>query len=122
MIVLDDLLKDQKIDRIDIIKMDIQGAEGLAIAGLQETLKHSKSLAVFSEFWPWGLRQTGIDPLDFLRTFRDFGFSVSIINEGKCTVTEMSDFNAFIDDFCSTEYGSTQLRRCHTNLIFSRSR
>jgi FkbM family methyltransferase len=120
MIVLDDLLKDQKIGRIDLIKMDIQGAEGLALAGLHETLKYSKSLVVFSEFWPWGLRQTGIDPFDFLKTFRDFGFSVSIIQEEKCAVTEMASLGDFMDNFRSTEYGSAQMQRSHTNLIFSR--
>jgi len=92
----------------------------IALAGLHETLKHSKSLVVFSEFWPWGLRQTGIDPFDFLKTFSDFGFSVSIIHEGKCTVTEMDSLSGFMDNFRSTEYGSTQMQRRHTNLIFSK--
>jgi FkbM family methyltransferase len=120
MVVLDDLLKDQKINRIDLIKMDIQGAEGLALAGLHETLKQAKSLVVFSEFWPWGLRQTGIDPFDYLKTFRDFGFSVSMIQEEKCSVTEMGSLSDFMENFHSTEYGSTQMQRSHTNLIFSK--
>lgn len=48
MVVLSDLLKAQEMNRIDLIKIDIQGAEGLALAGLHKTLRDSKSLVVFS--------------------------------------------------------------------------
>lgn len=120
MVVLDDLLQEQKVDRLDIIKMDIQGAEGLALAGLRNTLKNSSSLVVFSEFWPWGLRQTGADPLEFLKTFHEFGFSVSTIREERREVTAVGSLTEFIEKFRSTEYGSTQMQRSHTNLIFSK--
>jgi FkbM family methyltransferase len=121
MIVLDDLLKEQQIDRIDLIKMDIQGAEGLAVAGLRETLKKAKSLIVFSEFWPWGLLQTGVDPFDFLTTFQELGFSIFRIQEESCKVSEVNNLFAFASSFRVTEYTTPQMQLSHLNLIFAKT-
>lgn len=121
MVVIDDLLREQQIERVDLIKMDIQGAEGLALRGLRQTLQKPGSLIVFSEFWPWGLQQTEVNPLDVLKTFQEFGFSASIIQEEKRQVTKVESLDSLINNFGASEYGSAQMQRSHTNLIFSRS-
>jgi len=116
MISMDDLLREQSIGQIDLIKMDIQGAEGLALRGLAKTLEQPGALTIFSEFWPWGLRQAGTDPLEFLATFRDLGFNASIIDEQKNKVTPLADITTLIRQIPSTEDGS----RSYANLIFYR--
>lgn len=44
---IDDLVKEQNLERVDFIKMDIEGAEGPALRGAQETIKQfSPDLAI----------------------------------------------------------------------------
>jgi len=43
---------------IDVIKMDIQGAEMAAVMGMSQTLKKNDNLKIFTEFWPSGLQRS----------------------------------------------------------------
>jgi len=76
---LDDYIKNAGIDKVNIIKMDIQGAEGLALQGMHEVLTKNKDLTIFTEFWPSGLRESGIEPGDFYNTLIKYGFSIYLI-------------------------------------------
>lgn len=64
--------------RVDLIKVDIQGAEGLFFAGAYETLQRSP-LKILMEFWPYGLRNLGTDPLELLNKLQGYGFTVQRI-------------------------------------------
>jgi hypothetical protein len=44
---------------IDFIKLDIQGAEALALEGMQDLLLRSKRVKLLTEFWPAGLERLG---------------------------------------------------------------
>ncbi len=48
-----------KIPKINVIKIDVQGAEALVIKGATKTLAKQKKLTLFTEFWPMALRQSG---------------------------------------------------------------
>ena len=58
-ITLDEFFRDTKID---VIKMDIQGAEGLAIEGAKKILRNNNDLKILMEFWPDGLKSLGTNP------------------------------------------------------------
>jgi len=45
-ITLDNLLKKFEIDRVDFIKMDVEGSEMQALEGMEETLKNVKAVAI----------------------------------------------------------------------------
>jgi FkbM family methyltransferase len=45
--------------RVDFIKMDIQGYELSALRGMEKTITANPALVIFSEFWPYGFRQSG---------------------------------------------------------------
>ncbi|MDG7011449.1 MAG: FkbM family methyltransferase [Nitrososphaerota archaeon] len=79
-VTLDKALADEA-DRVDLVKMDIQGAEGLALAGTKRVLSESKRLRLLTEYWPHALTMLGTDPHRFLASLRDSGFSVYQINE-----------------------------------------
>ncbi len=68
---------------LDIIKIDVQGAEGLVFEGGKETL--AKVSAVLAEFWPFGLRNMGTEPRAFLEMFQRAGFSLYLLNENART-------------------------------------
>ena len=64
---------------VDFIKMDVQGAEGLVVEGAEKTLK-APNVAQMIEFWPYGPRNLGTDPLQFLETLCGYGFRPSLID------------------------------------------
>lgn len=67
--------------KVDFIKIDTQGAEGLVIEGGREVLKDNDNMKITMEFWPDGLRRLGTDPLELLTTLRKCGFKIELINE-----------------------------------------
>lgn len=64
---------------LDLIKMDIQGAEGIALEGMKRILESNPKLILMFEFWPFGLRQSGSQPERMLANLRDLGFRLSRI-------------------------------------------
>jgi len=77
---LDDYFKNFD-GKIDIIKMDIQGAEMGAIEGMRLLLHKNKELKLFTEFWPSGLKQFGVEPEEYLRLLIELNFTLYDINE-----------------------------------------
>ncbi len=74
---LDDLLINE--ERIDFIKMDIDGAEYNALDGAANALK--KTEKVLTEFYPQGLKQFGIDPINYLELLTISGFYLFEIDQ-----------------------------------------
>ncbi len=65
------------------VKLDIQGAEGRAIAGMTRTLESNPGLCLMFEFWPVGLRQCGTDPEGLLDGLRARGFSIQLVDNDR---------------------------------------
>lgn len=81
-ITLDEFFAGSKNVKVDFIKMDIQGAEGLVIEKATETIKNNKHLKILMEFWPRGLSNVGTDPLGLLGKLRRFNFSITVVLQG----------------------------------------
>ena len=62
--------------KVDVIKMDIQGAEGHALVGMQRVIARQDRLALITEFEPWGLEQSGIGARGYVDILHDFGFTM----------------------------------------------
>ena len=73
---LDALLRENKIDTVDLIKIDVQGYEPKVIAGLRETITSSPNLTLLTEFWPQGIDEAGEDANEFLQTLRELGLTL----------------------------------------------
>ena len=59
---VDDLiLKQEKVEKIDFIKMDVEGFEYFVIVGMTELLTRDKPV-IISEFHPDSIRESGADP------------------------------------------------------------
>ncbi len=64
-LVLDDVLAD--LDRLDLVKIDIEGMEPLALRGLEHSLSRLRPI-LLSEFHPWAIaRATATEAIDYLR-------------------------------------------------------
>ncbi len=79
-IALDEFLRNQKVD---IIKIDAEGAEGLILDGAKRILKSNYPLVIFMEFWPDALRNLGTNPIGLLYKLQEYGFKICFINEKK---------------------------------------
>jgi FkbM family methyltransferase len=62
----------------DVIKIDVQGFEIDVLVGLAEVVHRSVDVSIVSEYWPGGLRQRGLDPMDVLRQYRDLGLRYQV--------------------------------------------
>lgn len=83
-ITLDDYFKDKKT-KIDLIKMDIQGAEVQAMTGAVEILNKNKNIKLITELMPSMLKQSGSSIEKYLELLKENKFKISRIDEMKRT-------------------------------------
>jgi FkbM family methyltransferase len=76
-IALDDYFKPG--ERVDLVKMDIQGYELHALRGTNRVLADNPAAKLLVEFWPYGLEQAGANWLELIETLRTRNMSVSQI-------------------------------------------
>ncbi len=65
-VALDDFFEPGQ--RVDLIKMDIQGYELHALRGANRVLADNPTAKLLLEFWPYGLKQAGANWMDLLAT------------------------------------------------------
>lgn len=80
-ISLDAFFKERGWPKIDLVKMDIEGAESVAIQGMRELVSRNPLLKLIVEFNLTTLKAAKIDESDFLELLRDVGFiKISVID------------------------------------------
>ena len=80
-VTMDDFFRD-KGRRVDVIKMDIEGAEMAALAGMEGIIRDNDGIKIFMEFYFPGIERSGSSPEKFVRRLiDDYGFSVLAIGE-----------------------------------------
>lgn len=92
---LDDLIH----DRIDFLKIDTEGAEGLVIGGAGRLLQQHRPIVV-TEFSPEMLgRVSRIAASDYLQRFRDLQYRIHVIDRQTRALTPIPDPDAFLRDY-----------------------
>ena len=86
--------------RADVIKMDVQGAEYLALLGMQRVLNDSPDVTLISEFWPEGIRRCGHEPRLLLNHLWQQGFQLYIINEQQLCLNRLDKAELATCCFC----------------------
>ncbi|HEY0904785.1 MAG TPA: FkbM family methyltransferase [Marmoricola sp.] len=80
-VTLDDELEGET-RRIDLLKLDIQGAEPLALRGLGRTLRTRPPRRIMMEFWPHGIIGMQEDPRELLESLLSMGYAASTLHDG----------------------------------------
>jgi FkbM family methyltransferase len=104
---LDDVLPARNVQ---FIKLDVQGHELAALAGMQEVIASSPDVRVFFEFWPGGLRAVNTPPESLLGFFRERGFKLYTTKGG--VLRSLRDSQQLISELGAKQY---------TNLLATRN-
>ena len=75
MIALDDYFKPGQ--RVDFVKIDIQGYELHALRGMVRVLDENPTAKLLLEFWPYGLKQAGTNWVELLGALKRRNMTVS---------------------------------------------
>lgn len=97
-------------DKVDLVKIDVQGYEYFVFKGGKKLLSEHHPV-VFSEFWPRGLYNSGATPADYLNLMESQNYIPSLIDEEKGKVLDTT-FNHL------RELSAKPVNR-YVNLIFS---
>lgn len=92
-IQLDDLLCEQKVD---LVKIDVQGTELAVLAGMRGVIARSPGVHIVMEFAPGLLRESGVDPMVALSTLRAGGFELNLV----CSAALFAASDAEIVEYC----------------------
>jgi FkbM family methyltransferase len=96
-------------ERVDVVKMDIQGSELSALRGMTRLLSEQPRVVLFTELWPEGLQRAGASARDYLEALRKLGFTLWEIQEEERRLTEVDD-GALLTRLAG-------IREGHTNLL-----
>ncbi|HKI21375.1 MAG TPA: FkbM family methyltransferase [Isosphaeraceae bacterium] len=113
-VTLDEYLGGRESE-IGLVKIDVEGAEGLVLAGMRETLRKRLPRTVIVEFNPSAVRRTGLDPEDVLRRVLEPGYRVRTLEVWSGRSTTMDETGA-IDLLKRMEADATW-----TDLVFERN-
>ena len=92
---LDPLLSDLAIERVDVMKIDVEGAEGLVFEGGIRILRCVNR--IFMEFKQQALRNLGTDPAKLIAQIIRAGFVISRIDEeNRRCVPVQHDYNSLL--------------------------
>ena len=94
----------------DIVKIDIEGAELLAISGMQDIIKWNKKIIIICEVWPSAMEKCGYSLREFISKLEVYGFKINLINENKKRV-EPTNYTSLIMICSGNKYANLLLKR-----------
>lgn len=88
---LDDVLAPG--ERLDVVKIDVEGAELDVLSGMERILKDNPDLAIIAEYGPSHLSRIGLTPETWFGAFEKAGLEAHLISEpdGACRPIKLSD-------------------------------
>jgi FkbM family methyltransferase len=104
-VALDDFFS--QCTKVDIIKMDIEGGELLALQGAKQLILRSENLKLIIEFCPPNLLAAGIKPEELIKTIYSLGFSKIFVISDQLVSIETFNLPLLIDN----------LKEGHVNLF-----
>jgi len=105
---LDDYFKKYP-KKIDFIKMDIEGSEGMAFAGMENIFKNNDNVKMITEFFPKWLENHPINADKYYKLLQKQNLSIYSIDEDRKRVTAVNKRSQIINDRRTDYYYSNLL-------------
>lgn len=82
---------------IDVIKIDVEGAELAVLQGMSNIIRKNDNLKIFTElFWPEGLQKSAFSPRQYWDNLTEFGFKfIYLINDTEQRL-ELTDLSSLV--------------------------
>lgn len=80
---LDDLLEQEGWPQVDLVKIDVEGAEMLVLEGMTLLPQYSPQVKLVIEYCPFLLHASGINPIHLLDKITGMDFHIEFIDENK---------------------------------------
>ena len=84
-------------DRVDVIKMDIQGAELAAVRGARRVLSSRPAPVLIFEYWPYGLCSAGHNPDDLIAELESAGYELSTVGNAPFPSATTPDADDYVN-------------------------
>jgi len=81
----------QNITPVDVIKMDIEGAEMRAIEGMNNVIRQNPELKIITEFCPAYLERCGSTPASYFNKLKSHGFKIYAMDERRQCLEMVSE-------------------------------
>ena len=94
---VDDCLETMGITQVDVVKMDIEGAEIGALRGMKRTIARSREMALVMEYNPQALEGFGHNPIEALSEVIAMGFKQVQIIEVDGSLTDVTENVALLE-------------------------
>lgn len=91
---LDEFIRSEGSPKVDLIKIDVEGAEIDVIQGMTDTLNREEAPTLLIEFCPFLLEAAGKQPVDLIKLVRQLGFRIQYIDENAGMVALESEGEA----------------------------
>ena len=69
-------------ERVDVVKIDTQGADDAVVRGLRATIGANPDIKVLIEFWLEGMADRGLAPERVLAAYRALGRPLGLLGDG----------------------------------------
>ncbi|MCX6719016.1 MAG: FkbM family methyltransferase [Candidatus Taylorbacteria bacterium] len=106
-VALDDIFLREKID---FIKMDIQGAEYLALTGMSELIQRNRDIVILIEFAPNWLKDGGSSGQQLLDKIIDLGFPLKYVDDKTGQIRSI-DKTSLLDSCKGNKYCTLYLKK-----------
>lgn len=77
MVALDEYFKAG--ERVDLLKLDIQGYELHALRGAKRIINENPDIKLLLEFWPYGLKQAGVNWNELIEMLEGFAMNIMFV-------------------------------------------
>jgi FkbM family methyltransferase len=113
MVALDDYFKPG--ERVDLLKLDVQGYELHALQGAKRILNENREIKLLLELWPYGLKEAGANWGELIQMLEGFTMNIMFVRADGLIPFEArkvrTDVNWYVNLFASRSVGGAATAR-----------
>lgn len=108
-VLLDDIMESREAawaDQVSLVWMDIQGHEGKFLKGASRFIKAHPHVPVAMEFWPYGIRRSGMSKEEFCQLIKELFQKFYILDEAQPVLRSTNEIDSYFDLFAAPGSGA----------------